>query len=664
MLEALAARLPRARRTAAVPPPALDRDQGLWLLGAAALTLLPHLAWLPVWTSVLCGALLAWRALLLFEQRRPPWSSAVLVLGIAAAAGVRYSFGHVFGKDPGVALLAILLCLKLLETASTRDIRAGVLLCFFLQLAVFLEDQSLPVAALALCATLASVTALNALADPTAGNRERLRTGALLLAHALPFMVVVFVLFPRLPGPLWGLPADAYSGLTGLSDTMSPGSISNLGESGAIAFRAEFDGEPPPPTQRYWRGPVLTAFDGRTWRAGRTLESSSPFYAPTGPRLDYRMTLEPHNRRWLLALDFPADGLQGVLHASDYQALSAQPVRTRTRFELAAHPQSTVGADERRQTLAAALTLPAGYNPRTLALGAELAAGAASDEAVLQRALARLRDAGLIYTLRPPALGRHTVDEFLFDTRRGFCEHFSAAFTVLMRAAGVPARVVTGYQGGEINPIDGTLVVRQSDAHAWTEVWLAGRGWVRVDPTALAAPGRIESGIAAALPDGEARPLMMRASLDWLRTLRHRWEAASNAWNQQVLGYNPERQRELLSRLGLERSDVMTMVGALAGLSALVLAGLYVWAMRRTRSRDPLQRTWERFCSRMARSGLGRDPWEGPLAYGERLAAALPEQAEGLRAACATYARLRYGPTARDDGVRELKKLLNEIRLT
>lgn len=663
MLDAVAARLPRGRPAASVLPPALDRDQGLWLLGAAALTLLPHLAWLPLWTSALCGALLAWRALLLIEQRHPPWSLLVLALGVAAAAGVRYSFGHFFGKDPGIALLAILLCLKLLETDSARDIRAGVFLCFFLQLAVFLGDQSLPVAALALCATLVSVTALNALADRTADNRERLRVSALLLAHALPFMLVIFVLFPRLPGPLWGLPADAYSGLTGLSETMSPGSISNLGESGAIAFRAEFDDTPPPPAQRYWRGPVLTAFDGRTWRAGRALESSSPFYSPSGPRLDYRLTLEPHNRRWLLALDFPAAGLQGVLHASDYQALSSQPIRTRSRFQLAAQPHTAVGIDERRQALAAALALPAGYNPRTVALGAELATGAVSDEAVLQRALARLRSAGLVYTLRPPALGRHTVDAFLFDTRRGFCEHFSAAFTVLMRAAGVPARVVTGYQGGEINPIDGTMVVRQSDAHAWTEVWLTGRGWVRVDPTALAAPGRIESGIAAALPEGEVRPLMMRAGLDWLRTVRHRWEAASNAWNQWVIGYNSSIQRDLLGRLGLDRTDWVTLGGAIGVAFALLLGALLLWAGRQQRRGDRLSRSWALFGKRLAHKGLARESWEGPLDYGERVAAALPEQADALREIARTYARLRYGPEADVAAAHRLHHKIRKLRL-
>ena len=645
------------------PPAALQRSQATWLLATAAITLAPHGLWLPVWIYALCALLLTWRGVLLWQGGRSPPHLLLLALSVAAGIGVRVEFGHFFGKDPGVALLALLLGLKLLEARAARDVRAGVLLCLFLQMALFLEDQSMAIAGLALLGTLAALGALAALADPAGSVRAQLRTAAVLLAHGLPFMLVFFLLFPRIQGPLWGLPADAFSARTGLSDTMSPGSISELGNSTAIAFRAAFAGTPPPPALRYWRGPVLTEFDGRSWTAAPFTEAPAPSYRPDGPRLDYALTLEAHNRRWLLALDYPGEAGPDIRFASDHHALSTRPVQARSRFQLNAYPQARIGIDESAAVIAAATRLPPGSNPRSRALAARLAEGASSHAEILERVIAHLRAGRLQYTLRPPLLGRHSADEFLFDTRRGFCEHFASAFAVIMRAAGVPTRIVTGYQGGEVNPIDGYVVVRQSDAHAWAEVWLAGRGWVRVDPTALAAPERIDDGLAAALADGSELPFMLQADLAWLRDLRHRWEAASNAWNQQVLGYNPERQRELLSRLGLERSDVMTMVGALAGLSALVLAGLYVWAMGRTRSRDPLQRTWERFCSRMARAGLGRDSWEGPLAYGERLAAALPEQAEGLRAACATYARLRYGPTARDDGVRELKKLLNEIRL-
>ena len=657
--------LRKHNQTRQAPPDeaALDRRQGLWLLGAAALTLAPHASWLPGWMSGLCAALLAWRGLLLWRGSQAPPRLILMLLTLAAGIGVRVEFGHFFGKDPGVALLALLLGLKLLEVRAARDIRATVLLCFFLQLALFFEDQSLPIAALALCATVLALAALVALTDPQGRDAARLRVAGLLMAQGIPFMLVLFVLFPRIDGPLWGLPADAFSARTGLSDSMSPGSISKLGESGEIAFRALFAGEAPARHQRYWRGPVLTEFDGRSWRAGRTLEAATPFYTPAGPRTDYTLTLEPHNQRWLLALDFPGETDPLLRHTNDYQLLHQRPVQSRTRLTLSAYPDTPVGTEELASTLRAAQQLPPGSNPRTRALAAELSADSAPPEQIVERAIAHLRSAELIYTLNPPLLGTHSADEFLFDTKRGFCEHFASAFAVLLRAAGVPVRVVTGYQGGEINPIDGHLVVRQLDAHAWTEVWLAGRGWVRIDPTSVSAPRRIDDGLAAALPAGEFLPFTLRIRNDWLRTARLRWEALSNAWNQRVLGYNPERQRELLSRLGIDRGNTWVLAGVLALGAAVLFLALFIWANRRQRTTDPLDQAWQALSVRLAALGLEREPWEGPQDYRRRLSSALPELGPTLRTICDDYARLRYGPHPDQAQALALKRKINALRL-
>lgn len=657
---------PVRQRRATPSVTTLTRQQCAWLLAAAALSLAPHVSWLPAWIMGFGCALLGWRSLLLWSGSAPPPRLVLLALAIAAAIGVRAEFDHFFGKDPGVALLALLLGLKLLEVRVTRDALAAVLLCFFLQLSLFFEDQSIPVAGLALAATLSGLAAMASLTDANGRAREQLRTGTLLVAQGAPFMVLLFMLFPRVDGPLWGLPADAFSGRTGLSDTMSPGSISALGESSEIVFRADFDGPPPRPDQRYWRGPVLTDFDGRTWRPRAFAEGAAPFYTVDGPRLNYTLTLEPHNRRWLLALDVPAAGADARLFTSDFQLLARQPVQSRIRVELASHPESLIGLTESEAVLAAARRLPAAFNPRTLALADELAAGAESHEAILRRVITHLRQSELIYTLRPPLLGSNSVDEFLFDTRRGFCEHFAGAFTVLMRAAGVPARVVTGYQGGEINPIDGNLVVRQSHAHAWSEVWLEGRGWVRVDPTALSAPRRIDDGLAAALPEGETLPIMMHPRMEWLRGLRLRWEAVSNAWNQRVLGYNPQRQKELLARLGLDQGSSWMLGGAIAGTGALLFGLLLWWTTRKRRPADPLERVWMRFCTALARHGIARQAWEGPHQFGTRIASETsmpPATREAIRAVCEDYARLRYGPKCSADDMRALRTRINAIRL-
>ncbi len=641
----------------------LDYAPARWLLAAAAATLAPHAIHLPPWLLAICALLLAWRSQLPWQTRAPGHRVAILLLAVATAVGVRLHFGHFFGRDPGIALLAALLCLKVLESRSSRDIRACVLLSFFLQVGLFFYSQTPAIAALALVGSLFAIVTLTSLHDTAAPLGPRLRTGALLLAQGLPFMIALFVLFPRVQGPLWGLPADAHGGRSGLSDSMSPGSISHLSLSDEIAFRAAFRGAPPPPAERYWRGPVLTTFDGRTWRPGSYTVAPLPTYRGTGPTYDYRLTLEPHGQNWLLALDYPAGFVRGARYTSDHRLLADAPIRSRGRFDLVATPAARIGVDEDPDVLAAARRLPPASNPRTRALAHGFAADGATHAVILARALARLRASRLIYTLNPPALGAHSVDEFLFDTRRGFCEHFSSAFVFLMRAAGVPSRVVTGYQGGEINPVDGSLVVRQSDAHAWAEVWLPGRGWVRVDPTALAAPLRIEAGLAAALPEGEPLPFMRRTQFAWLLAVRSQWDAASHAWNQWVPGYNPDRQRELLARLGFPRIDWRALIILLGAAGAGLMLLLFAWAFRQRKDADRLDRVWSAFCGKLAKRGVARRPWEGPVDYGIRAATAFPADAADLHTIAASYARLRYGPLAQPGAVQELSRQIRRLKL-
>ena len=631
--------------------PALTAGPLHWAAACAGATLLPHLPRLPPWLGALAALALLWRVasvrfpgVIAIPRRLAP------LLAIGAGALILVQYGTLFGQQAGIALLALMLGLKYLECRRPRDIQMLVLLCFFLQLALFLDTQSPLSGAGALLGALLATTALLSL-----NSRQRaaaqLRTAGLLMLQALPLMVVMFILFPRIPGPLWGLPADAFSGRTGLSDTMEPGAISALSQSGEIAFRADFAGPPPPPALRYWRGPVLIDFDGRRWTAPPAHTAGEPAYTTAGTAYDYVLTLEAHNQRWLLALDYPAAGIAEASYTDTFTVLARQPVHQRLRYAASAYPETPVGTDLPQDQLAPALALPAGGNPRTRALGEELRQRHRQPEAIVDAAIAWLRQAGLMYTLRPPRLGADTADAFLFDTRQGFCEHFASAFVVLMRAAGVPARVVTGYQGGDINPFDNTLVVRQSDAHAWTEVWLAGEGWRRIDPTAAAAPLRIDGGLAAALPDDAALPFLVRPDLGWLKALRDRWEFLGNAWNQWVLGYDQKTQSSLLERFGLQPGDWRQLGIVLLVAIGTVLAALAWWAQRRTLPADPLQRAWQRFERKLARAGLPRLPWEGPADYARRAALAFPACAAPIRAIAGRYATLRYGAvpgTARD----------------
>lgn len=630
----------------------LNAAQSWWLLGAGSVAFLPLVPHLPAWLSAGTAAALALRAWLLWQQR-PTLSRWVLVLAVVACvAGVFLQYRSLFGQNPGVALLAVFLALKQLETRARRDGLASILLCYFLVLTTFFYSQTIPVAIALLAAVVVTTAALGSLTDSRLAPKRLLRNAGLMLAQATPFLLILFVLFPRVSGPLWGLPRDAHSALTGLSDSMTPGAISQLSQSDAIAFRVKFAAAKPARDQLYWRGPVLTLFDGRTWRPARFLVGRELPYRDAGENIGYEVTLEPHNKPWLFALELPVELPADALIANDYQLLAKAPVAQRLRYTIRSQPDLAAGTDESPRILALATTLPGRGNPRIRALGQSWRQQQPNDVAILSAAVSFFIRQGLTYTLNPPLLGDDGVDEFLFDTRQGFCEHFSGAFVFAMRAAGVPARVVTGYQGGEINPVDDYMTIRQSDAHAWAEIWLRGRGWTRIDPTAASFPKRIELNLAAVVPAGDPLPMLMRIDLSWLRDLRYRWDAVANTWNQWILGYNPQRQRDLLSRFGMKSPDWQRMTAALAVLCGTVLAGLTLWALRQRRRIDPAQALWLRAGRRLARRGLARRPWEGPLDYAARVAAARPEIAADIQAIARLYGAVRYGNLSRLDALR------------
>ncbi|MCH2219257.1 MAG: DUF3488 and transglutaminase-like domain-containing protein, partial [Dechloromonas sp.] len=528
---------------------ALERQASPWLFASAAATAAPHISHQAYWLSALSLLLLLWAVRLWWKDERLPGRWLLILLVVAGCAGILIEFRTLFGRDAGVAMLVVFMAMKLLELKSRRDAMVVVVLGYFLLLTHYLYSQSIPTGIWLLFALwLLTTTLIRLHGGPSNTGSASLRYAARLCLQAIPFMLVLYLLFPRISGPLWGLPSDAHAGMTGLSDSMSPGSISRLAQSADIAFRARFIDAPPAKHKLYWRGPVLENFDGTTWRP-HTGQGAAATLDRMSPPVRYELTLEAHNQRWILALDAPVSLPEGIFLSAALAATQRQPVTERQRFALAASLDYRFNADEDPRTLQRNLSIPAQANAKTRALALGWRQAGLRPEEIIRKAQ-DLFAAEFTYTLQPPLLGPNGIDEFLFVTRRGFCEHYAGAFVFLMRAAGIPARVVTGYQGGELNPLDGHLVVRQSDAHAWAEVWLEGRGWLRVDPTASVSPARIETGIVDALALGEPLPAIVQLRADWLRNLRYRWEAVNNAWNQHILGYDPQRQRELLSRLG------------------------------------------------------------------------------------------------------------------
>lgn len=642
----------------------VSQRQAWWLLAGALAAFLPLTPQIPPWLAAAATLAFGWRALLTWRQWRLPPRWLLVILVFAGSTGVFVEYRSFVGRTPGIALLVVFLALKLMELRAARDAVVTALLCYFLVLGQFLFTQTIPTALLSSLTVLITTATLLAASDDRPSPLDQLRRAMVMLAQATPFMLLLFLLFPRVQGPLWGLPQDRHTATSGLSETMSPGSIAQLSQSDAVAFRVQFKGEVPQQAQLYWRGPVMPNFDGRTWSVQRNLGvyTSAP-YPTSGPGIDYEVTLEPHGKFWLFALEMPGNLPPESLLTSDYQPIARQIVRTRMRYSQRSHPDAHAGINESPALLREARALPNAGNPRARALAADWQQRFGNnDVAILAAAQDFFNRQLLIYTLNPPLLDRDAIDGFLFDSKRGFCEHFASAFVFTLRAAGVPARVVAGYQGGEVNPLDGFLVVRQYDAHAWAEVWIAGRGWVRVDPTAISAPRRIDGNLAAAVPAGEDVPYLMRADLTWLRELRYRFDAVTNGWNQWVLGYNPQRQRDLLASLGLREPDWRSMTAALAVLCGILLLGLTAMTLYHRRRIDPALAAWHRFATRLATRGIEWQPWEGPRAFAGRASSLLPAHAGAIGEIAELYVRLRYERTHRTADLDQLRRRVAEFR--
>lgn len=669
-----------ARRFSGLVSPVLDSRVLLALAGLLALAQLPQVVRLPLWLTALGMGLIGLRVALLRRGRPAPRSYWLLPIVIAGGLAIRWHYGYFFGRDPGVALLFLMAGLKFMETRSERDGTLVVCLAAFLAMTQFLYDQSLPSVAILIVTVLAIAFALHALSGTWARHtdgvaiidalRPLFRLAGIMVLQSVPLALVLFLVFPRLSAPLWGIPTDL-GAKTGLSEQMEPGNISELSLSDEIAFHVEFADKSgiPVNASRYWRGPVLSQFDGRVWR---TAPRPGPgrFVPATGAQIEYLVTLEPHQQRWLFALDLPSalpandngTPLQGAFLTSEQQLLSIPLVASRLLYrQRSALADRHPGADE--SELARLLRLPGRANPRARALAQEERRLAGSDPDFVQAVLRRFNRDAYGYTLSPPAVGTDAVDDFLFETKRGYCEHYAGAFAFLMRAAGIPARVVTGYLGGEINPASGTMVVRQSDAHAWTEVWIDGL-WRRVDPTAAVAPERIQRGLAAALPRGERVPFLSRAEWSWLRAVQWRWDAVNHNWQKWVIGFNHERQQSLFSELGWPKPEPWQIVGLIAGAFALWGLGYLTWSQwrQRLRTRDPLERTWLAINRRLARAGLPRAPNEGPVAYAERLCARWPQHENLWRELATGYALARYGQGGETLGIAHLQRVAQAIR--
>lgn len=640
-----------------------ERRDLLLLLAAVALVSSPHLPALPWWAIAALLTLWSLRLGLTLTQRPTPSARWMWPLLVVTAVAVYLEHRTWFGASAGVLFLLLLMGIKLLEMRARRDVFAVIFLCFFILLTLFMQSQGLGTALLTVGAVVLLFFVLMSVNLGAADLPAKLkfkRVGSVFL-KALPLTLVFFVLFPRVNTPLWGAATIESLGRTGLSNTMSPGSLGQLMESDAIAFRVNFVGMPPSHQLLYWRGPSFGYFDGRTW-SGTNLRPAPGTLAIAVERdsaVEYTVTLEPHARDWIFALELPQVpayvGAHTVRMNAEGQLLADGLITERQRYSLRSYTRYTLGANETQESLQHALQLPHDSNPRTLQFARSLrqrhTTEASTDAALIEAVLQLFRSGGFSYTLQPRPLGRHSVDEFLFETREGYCEHYASAFVVLMRAAGVPARVVTGYQGGELNPVDGFLAVRQADAHAWAEVWLAQRGWVRIDPTAMVAPDRVERSATRRNAQTADGGFDRSGAFAWLRqalfSVRFNLEAMQNTWNQWVLSYSHERQRALLQSLGLTPS-LRVLGWLLAGALTLMLTFMAWTTLRHRVVRDPLGVAYARLRTRLAEAGVPVNAYSGPRTLAQGLDILEPTSRTAAQHLLQRFESLRYTPVPAD----------------
>lgn len=651
-----------------------NRTQQNLLLFSVFFVAAPHLLNLSLGIVLYFSLMAAWRFASGYRPALQPGRLLLFLLTLAGAALVYVNHHRFYGREAGSSLFLVGLGLKLMEMRTRRDVYLVVYLAFFVALTQYLFSQSIVLAVYTLAAVSLLISVLIGLnAGSFLSLKVQLKMAAVLVAQAMPIMVVLFIFFPRIAGPLWVLPDDPKAAKTGLSDVIEPGSVSRLALSTEPAFRVNFEGPVPPPEERYWRGPVFWHTDGKRWtlpsEQGRNDVRKPQF---TGTAYRYTITLEPHQNRWVFALDLPETFPGNLSQTHDYLLLARQAIGERRQFTITSYPSYRTGElDPAERELG--LQLPDKPSARIVRLVERWRRSSSSPQDIVNKALLHFREEPFVYTLNPPPISNKLVDTFLFKTRKGFCEHYATAFVYLMRAAGIPARVVTGYQGGQWNPVGHFLEVRQADAHAWAEAWLPGQGWTRIDPTAAVAPHRIEQGMDldrhwadARVGLGAVERVLSDRALDfqdWYLRIRLVWSSVDHAWNQWVLSYSPDYQKRFWEALG-----IVDWRGLTTWLAALLfffgtLIGLWLRPRRKHDMIDPALKAYGRFLWKLAKRGVIKRPGEGPRDFALRAASERPEAEEAIAAITALFLKIRYGRQAVPSDIDRLWRRVKAFRI-
>ncbi|MDP1772785.1 MAG: DUF3488 and transglutaminase-like domain-containing protein [Methylobacter sp.] len=632
-----------------------DKNVLIFLLTAIGLIVFPHVQHIPATVFGFFCLLLGWRFVGIWKQNWLPGTPVILLL-VASGTALLYSQHQgLLGRDAGTHLFIIALGLKLLEIKDERDLYLITYLAFIVAASQFLYEQSILMAAyilLVCCVLLATLVYINSCKAQTLAA---FKTAGIITVQALPIAVALFVLFPRVEAPKWMLFNDPHQARAGLSDSMEPGSISDLGESDELVFRVKFAGAIPPPGQRYWRGPVLSHTDGKRWTQ---TAFKTPLRRPvvTGTPYQYTILMEPQDKNWVFALDMPIEFSSPLVRNSSYQLITLDNPDKRAEYKVTSYPNFNTGLVDPGE-YAAVTQLPVEPSDKIKQLVSQLQGFGSPPDNFIKLLLNHFREEDFHYTLTPPIMEENPIESFLFKTRYGFCSHYASAFVYLMRVAHIPARVVTGYQGGELNKAGNFLEIRQADAHAWAEVWLKDRGWVRVDPTAAIAPERIERNINLNSQTFGDIAAVNNPAYNWLKQARQLWGSVDYSWQHWVINYDNKSQSSFLSSFGI--NDLRTLVYWMIAVIASITAALCWFLLyQKPKTADKVLLIYSRFCKKLVKHGLVRNSGEGVKDFAERVKIKLPEQATDIDQITAVFIKLRYGRAATGEDLQQLKTLV------
>lgn len=641
-----------------------------------------HLSTVPLYTGMPLAIILLiliisfWQLFIIIQNRSMPGKPIQIFIILITFLIILYSYGQLFGQQPGIALITLMTFVKIFETRTSRDCYIVIYSSLFIVASNFFHSQSIWLIIYVFLVVTFLLSVLISLSDRrgTVPLNTRLKIATQFIIYAIPFMLVLFILFPRIPGPLWSLPDDSYISQTGLSEEMSPGSINRLISSSAIAFRVKFDSDIPEHKYRYWRGAVLSMYDGKTWKrndapktAKANIEYLKQSYNQNKHTFNYKVTLEPTNLNWLLSLEYPINSNNQYTLNREAMLIIKNKLTNVISYDLVSQTKANNRALFAQEDYKNRL-LPVNLNPKTVALARTLLTTSnAKAQQYINNVLFYFRNNNFIYTLSPELLGINAMDDFLFNSRQGFCEHYASAFVYLMRAAGIPSRVVIGYQGGKMNPLDDYMIVRQSDAHAWAEVWIDNH-WSRVDPTAAVSPGRVEQGIQNAGLEQNKLPLLLVSNNKLIKNIAYLYDSFQNSWNQWVIGFNQKKQNDLLSFLGFKNTSSSSLIFLL--VCCLTTTGLIIaWLLFKNNGveSDRVQHYYFLFCQKLQRYGIQRHSHEGPVDFENRLYDELSmsqSDKNDVAFIFKAYRHLHYGKKQNVDLISRYIKKVKSFKLT